>query len=142
MIYLLAQAEPPPPELLSWLSVAGWIVVFIGGCLGIALAIKSLREKKSETPQPLIVKEHKRFATWEELQAVRAEVREIGTRFDEAVAQIRRDGEGRVAGIEQHLDALKGEIKGDNNTLHERITELLSAFAEFRGEARAKLSAK
>lgn len=137
MIALLAQV---PPEVIGWLSAAAWIVVFIGGCLGIWVAIKSIRAKEVETPQPLIVKEHKRYATWQELQEVRSEVRTIGAAFDRAVDQIRRDGEGRVAGINQHHDELRAEIKADNNVIHERITELLSAFAEFRGEARAKLS--
>lgn len=130
---LLAQSIPPAADLAAFLGCVAFL-------LGIAVAIKKLRAADpAPLPQPLTVKEHKRFATFEELQSVRVELRGISTRFDEAVAQIRRDGEGRTAGIEQHIDELKTDIKADNQILHGRITELLAAFAEFRGEARAKL---
>jgi hypothetical protein len=140
MLPLLAESTPLPAALASWLEVFFYLLGGIAAVVGLLVGVKSLREKPAEVPQPLTVKEQKRFATWEELQAVRAEVLAIGGRFDEAVERMRDDGAGRVALLEQHLNELKSEIKEDNNTLHARVTELLAAFAEFRGEARAKLS--
>ena len=136
MTPLLAQSAPDATALKSFLEVFFYLA---GSVVALMVGWRTFFPKDvPATPQPLVVKEHKRFATWEELQSVRAEVAAIGKRFDEAVIQIRTDGEGRVANIEQHIDQLKVEIKEDNNTLHTRITELLSAFAEFRGECRGR----
>lgn len=138
MIPILAQSTPDANALKSFLEVFFYLA---GSGVALLVGVRTIWPKAvPEVPQPLTVKEQKRFATWEELQNVREEVRAIGNRFDEAVAQIRRDGEGRVAGIEQHIDGLKGEIKGDNSELHERITELLTSFSELKGAVRAKLS--
>ncbi|HSI08820.1 MAG TPA: hypothetical protein VK985_09515 [Rariglobus sp.] len=75
---------------------------------------------------------------------VETEVKAVERAFVEAVAQIRRDGEARVTGVQQAIDGWRKEMadehKDDTDKLHERITELLSAFSELKGEFHATKS--
>ncbi len=72
------------------------------------------------------------------------EVKAISAAFADSVAQIRRDGEGRVTGLEQKIDTLRDDIakasKAEADTLHERITELLAKTSEMRGEVKHLLA--
>ncbi len=138
MIPLLAQTTPPPATLASWLEVFFYVIGGIAAVVGLLVGIKSLRQEKESLPQPFTVKEHKRFATYEELEAVRRDVRTLTSKFDGAVLTIREDGEGRYESMNATLNTFKAEMKNDNQTLHGRITELLAAFAEFRGECRGR----
>lgn len=137
MISLIA--ETPPASLASWLEVFFYVIGGIAAVVGLLVGIKSLRQEKESLPQPFTVKEHKRFATYEELEAVRRDVRSLTSKFDGAVLTIREDGEGRYEAMNVMINSIRSDIKADNQILHGRITELLAAFAEFRGEARAKL---
>lgn len=90
---MLAQilAEAPPPEVVSWLSVAAWIVVFVGGLLYIATSVKELRKPKEEPtqiPNPLIVQK--------------------GTKFVEETAFEKADKEahGRISRERKEVDAV------------------------------------
>ncbi len=139
MISILAQTTPPPASLASWLEVFFYVIGGIAAVVGLLVGIKTLREEKQELPQPLTVKEHKRYATYEELEAVRRDVRSLTAKFDGAVLTIREDGEGRYEAMNAMLNSLRTDIKADNQTLHGRITELLAAFAEFKGRANALL---
>lgn len=68
-----------------------------------------------------------------------AEIKALAEGLQDAVGQIRRDGEARVSALGAHIDDLKKEIKEENSDLHTRITEMLTSFSGFKGRVEEAL---
>jgi len=56
MMILADLPAPTGSEFFAWFKVLAAVLVVIGSLIGIAVGIKSLFAKDSETPQPLVVK--------------------------------------------------------------------------------------
>ncbi|HSI13397.1 MAG TPA: hypothetical protein VK961_15205 [Chthoniobacter sp.] len=140
MIQLLAQvtADPSPAAIKEWLGVVLYIAGIITAILGVLVLIKQLREKPSETPQPLIVQGHVSFTPLEDHQELAAELKAfIGTvdkRFvDQALASsASRD---KIYGlIRAQGEKLQTEMKGDLGGVQRLLTDLFTAVGQLKGE--------
>lgn len=141
---LLAQSDAPTPEALaSWLKVlfylGGFACTVVGGLVG----IKSLRTRESVTPQPLVVQEHLEFATKAELERVERDLVSLGDDMAKRFDSLDRKRSESIRGLHEDLrlraEAIRSEMKTDNEKLHSRVTELLSAFSELKGKCEEAL---
>ncbi len=133
----LAQSEGPPPELLAWLSAAAWLVVFIGGLLGIAVAVKTLREKKEGLPSPLVVKADEEFATVAAVKELdrlaHGRMSRERNEVNRAIATMEADKRASELRLDAELESIRKQI-GDNheagesraNKIHDRINALVN----------------
>lgn len=109
---MLAQMDAPPAELGSWLSVAGWLIILIGGALGIAVAIKTLREKKTEIPTPITVQEHQSYVTTvshdKDIKEIKDELKRHGARRSEIYAKQEEQG-AQLAALVSKTDMMNAQ---------------------------------
>jgi hypothetical protein len=85
---LLAQADAPPADFAGWLANAAYLALLSASILGGLVALKNLREKPVETPQPFRVREDHDFTPIPMHQALEARVGDLAetmeVRFREA----------------------------------------------------------
>lgn len=134
---LLAQVPPPPAAVASWLEVLFYLA---GGVTMVVVCWHHLsgRGDTKRTPQPFEVKEHPVFATKAELDDVKRQVSELAEKIEDGFASLdtkrSHSLEKLHTDLQQRTESLRLEIKADTEGLHNRITDVLSAFSELRGE--------
>jgi hypothetical protein len=145
---LLAQADAPPADIGSWLANAAYLALLAASILGGLVALKNLREKPSETPQPFTVKTAEQFATQQQLTEVHGRIKRERLEIDKAIADVRTEYRDTSERIDAELRALREQLAGNNEAgearaekLHNRINAVLEASAEMRGEMRSFIAA-
>lgn len=154
MLHLLAQADPSPAALAEWLKVVFYLLGGIGAAVGIAVGIKALRAKEAETPQPLVIKEHKEFLARGEFQAHQEKLDKELARHAARRAEIYEEQKvqaARLATLESEtknqtatLDnivaeqkSIRHEIRTDNQAVQSRLGDVFTKLGEIAGEMRA-----
>lgn len=129
---VFAQVMPAPEALSSWMQVAMYCIFSASGVVGLLVGIKMLRAK-SGLPQPLTIKGEARFATAEDITQVHGRIarerEEVNKQINQQAAQIQRLEDN----LEESIESLRKEIKGDVLGVHNRINEVLAAVSEVRG---------
>jgi len=138
MTLLLAQTTPPPQVLASWLEVFMYIVVSAGAIVGLLCGIKSLREKKEATPQPLIVQGHVQFVPREEFDK---EIKQAHGRMNRerddaarAVRELAQRLDGDLAKLTKQVADYNTDANGRANSINGRIDDLRDVIAAMPGE--------
>ncbi|MCS6244658.1 MAG: hypothetical protein H2172_12465 [Opitutus sp.] len=133
MISLLAESTPPPAVLASWLEVGMYLVVSGGGVVGLMVGIKTLREPKAETPQPLIIKGHVRYVEHAEFEK---EMKQAHGRMNREKEEARLALEAFAKRFEADLGSLARQVNAYNTNaeartdrINERIDGLRDAVA-------------
>jgi len=148
VIFLLAQVttDPSPAALKEWLGVALYLIGIATTILGGLVLVKQLREKKEETPQPLIVQGHVSFTPLADHQELAAELKafigSVDERFrDQSLASsASRD---KIYGlIRAQGEKLQTEMKGDLGGVQRLLTDLFTAVGQLKGEIKHLSSAK
>jgi hypothetical protein len=140
VIAVLAQvtADPSPAALKEWLGVALYLVGIATTVLGAIYLVKQLREKQSETPQPLIVQGHVVFTPLKDHQELAAELKafigSVDKRFiDQAVAS--SQSRDKIYGlIRVQGEKLQSEMKSDLGGVQRLLTDLFTAVGQLKGE--------
>jgi hypothetical protein len=123
---ILAQVEPSPTALIEWLRVLMYFVGVIGGLLGIAVAVKMLRGKDPETPQPLMVSAHPGIASASDLKQVHGRIERERKEIDASLGQLREEDK-------QLRARLDSEIKDMNQTIDEIPQRTIALLAATKG---------
>lgn len=145
LLFAQITADPSPAVLKEWLGVVLYIAGIATAILGVFVLIKQLREKPSETPQPLVVQGHVVFTPLKDHQELAAELKtfigSVDERFrDQALASsASRD---KIYGlIRAQGEKLQSEMKADMGGVQKLLTDLFTAVGKLNGEIK-HLSAK
>lgn len=127
---LIAQVEaPPPPDFSVWLSNAAWLVGLLCGVLWLWTLVRDLRSKKEDAavPQPLVVASHITYTPQAQHDDLEADFRAFVERTDQRFAAM-------SAASSESREKIYGLIRAEMAAMNGRITELLGAFREMKGE--------
>ena len=124
----LAQFDPS--------SVPSLVIFIVGGSAAIFLINQVLtfwKDHMREQPAPADT-----YATKSEHTELKDRVRTVETAVDENFRELDRKRSVSIAGLHDDLtaktDALRKDMKDDNERLNVRITEVLSRVSELKGE--------
>lgn len=143
-------------NLMIWLSLltlgvgVGLVFILLASAKVVA-AIRTIKgdgEKRELINQPLSVKEHTEFATKKEMEGVKHDISVVDADLKSLRREITENGERRRISIEGKVsdlarearaqnEALRREMKEDNENVHERINDVLTAVAELKGKVDA-----
>lgn len=140
-MFIFAQANPTPDQLAAWISVLFYLGGFACTVIGCWVGIRSLRkEDAAPTPQPLVVTAHKSYTPWESHLELKARVDKMSDEIRQGFERLDHKRSVSIAGLHDDLQstsaAIRAEMKEDMSGVHNRITEVLSAVTELRGEFR------
>jgi len=132
MLTLIAQSAPE--TIKPWLENFFWLAGGIAAVLGCFVAVQSLREPPAESPpQPFEVKPHTAYATKEDLKLAHGRIARERGEVDAAIAELRADLRASTDKLANSVNALRLEIKADNQGVHTRINEVLAAVSKLQG---------
>lgn len=121
MLSLLAQTAPDAKALASWLEVLFYLGGFVATVLGAAVAIKSLREKPAEVPQPLVTTEHPRLASQGDIDQVHGRIKRERMEIEEKIAALQAED----LRLREKLDSDIADLHDRINNVPERTIKLL-----------------
>lgn len=127
---LLAQADAPPPEIVSWLAVAMYLILSAGGVVALLGGVKYLREKKEETPSPLVVKAHDEWATKAQLTEVHGRIKRERAEIDAHFARVEAAAAEAARRIDGELHLIREEIQESREAGEARVEKLRDAMGE------------
>lgn len=137
MSFFLAQSDPSPAALASWLSVLFYLGGFIATVLGSAWAIKELRKKDEPLPQPLTVKAHDTYTPFAQHTELKLRVDKIAEDIRHGFDRLDQKRSVSIAGLHDDLReavaGMRSEVKQDITGVQNRINDVLAAVSELRG---------
>jgi hypothetical protein len=149
--------SPDPVALKDFLAVVGWLVGIAVGAITLVVQVRNLLKKPSKTPQPLIVEMAEKFATVgqhaELSHKVEAYHKDILAKLTD-LDGIRRDSVHKAhlqterlysevrTELREEMDKIRAEFHTGMAGLNERISTLIMAVGETRGELRRTPSNK
>lgn len=130
MIQLIAEAASTSLPDPNGYAAIGWVVVIIGGIFVILNSgADFINRFKAKEPTPPL---HEQFATKDELDEVKEEVRGLDRKIDDRFDQLRLERSKSVAELHKRIEAISAG-------LNDRVTELLGGFRELRGRVEQAL---
>ncbi len=126
---LLAQLDPDPVALKSWLGVLFYII----GCItAVVLLVNQFRGGKQEiTNNPLEVKQHPGSVSREELKQVHGRIERERKEIDREIARIEMAAEKRMESLDKNLrtntdltSKMSGVVEQMNQSVHTLSTSL------------------
>lgn len=95
-------STPPVAQLGQWMMIFFYLSGAIGAVIGCAVGVKKLRAREGN-PQPFEVREHKEYATKEELQKVDQRVHELDARIETNFRDLDKKRSTSIAGLHDDL---------------------------------------
>lgn len=112
-----------PEELGTWIQIAAWFSLFVGGVLGSLVAVKTLRAPEMKMPQPMKVVNVEEFVQRPEFARHRDEV---NSRFAAATAARKRIHEVNEQ-IGRELSALQSSAEYTGKEINQLREQLVAA---------------